>query len=650
MHESRQRRGIVCALALALAAVGVTERTMALTLVRDGVPTSAIVTNGRPSECHVEAARELQEHVRLMTGAELPIFKENELPSPAPEALILIGQGNLVAKHGINTKQMEPETFVVRTDGDALVLVGEDGGGRKNARTGTLWAVYDFLQDQLGCRWLWPGEIGRFVPRRATVEIGDLDIQETPLIRQRHLRASNQEKHKKMYEEAKLGRFFDLGETYDKLGEEERQWLRRMRMGKSIKIKGGHAFTDWWEKYKDESPDIFARQPDGRRRPRKMKRPDFVKMCVSNPKLWEKQLAPLREAARKGARGLTVNACENDGGGGFCTCARCRAWDADPNTGLGALPKVEDGSDVDGGPDQSDLPESLSDRYARWYNELARRVREFDPEAQVTAYAYSCYRSPPTNLQRIEPNVWIGYVGFNSYPRTPEYRKMSMDEWFGWSGKGATVFLRSNSLFYGGEGVPCVFSRQIAEDTRFQLANGLRATDYDCLQGLWATTGPSYYVLARLLWDTAADVEALLAEFYSAFGPMAGTVKEYFEYWEEFSAGLPEHPKIKDRNRTERLLAFPEVYTSDVLDRALEILNKGKPLLPEAPEDQRERFRNILLGLQHGRLLVEALKSGKINDDDTGRELLDFRRKYASRNVVNVYYTTYKENRYRVFE
>ena len=39
--------------------------------------------------------------------------------------------------------------------------------------------------------------------------------------------------------------------------------------------------------------------------------------------------------------------------------------DADPNTELSTLPAVEDGSDVDAADVDSDLPESLSDRYAR---------------------------------------------------------------------------------------------------------------------------------------------------------------------------------------------------------------------------------------------------------------------------------------------
>lgn len=625
--------------------------TAPLTLVEESRPTSVIVTNGRPKEGQSLAAAELQEHLRVMSGATIPIVTEKELKPDRSKVLILVGPSDLAATHGVDTRDLEPETFVVKTAGDrALILAGEDGGSKRNARTGTLWAVYDFLQDRLGCRWIWPGEIGRVVPRRQTIQVNELDVRETPVVKVRNIRMVAQEKHRIAYEKEGLARWLEFGETYDRISEDERVWLRRMRMGRSFKLSYGHAFTDWWEKYKNSDPDIFALQSNGRRGPRKSARPDFVKMCVSNPKLWEMQLAPIKKYAQQGARGLWINACENDGSGGFCTCPRCRAWDADPNAELVSLPKVEDGSDVDAAGGDPDLPECLSDRYARWYNELAARARKFDPEAQVIAYAYSRYRSPPSKIERIEPNVWIGYVGFNAYPRSAEYRRMSVDEWFGWSRLGATVFLRSNSLFYCGEGAPWVVSRQLAEDLKFQVENGLRATDFDCLQGYWATTGPSYYVLGRMLWDTQADADKILDEFYGAFGPVKPVVKEYFDDWEDFTTALGNDPEFFELNRPDRMRAYPKVYTPARLAKARAILAKARPLLPEASDDQRERLRNVELGLEHGQLLAQALDDGKTSNGPAGEKLLSFRRQIAGRNVINVYWTTSKEMRYRVFE
>lgn len=621
-----------------------------LTLVQDGQPTSVIVTNGRPMEGQTVAAAELQEHLRLMSGATVPIFKENELPADAKDKVqILVGMSNLARQHGVDTSSFEPESFTVKTTDNALLLVGEDSGG-SNPRTGSLWAVYDFLQDQLGCRWIWPGDIGRVVPRHETVRVSTLDIQETPVIKIRGFRPAAQEKHRLQYEKEGLGKYLEFGSTYDQISEDEAIWLRRMRMGRSFKLSYGHAFTDWWEKYKDETPEIFALQSNGKRGPRKASQPDFVKMCVSNPKLWEMQLAPIRKYASEGARGLWVNSCENDGSGGFCVCDRCRAWDADSSGASTSRPTVEDGSDVDGASDDAELPESLSDRYARWYNELARRAREIDPDSKVITYAYSRYRSPPTQVDRLESNIWVGYVGFNAYPRPEAYRKLSTDEWFGWSGRGATVFLRTNSLFYCGEGAPYVVTRQMAEDLQFQVKNGLRATDYDNLQGYWATTGPSYYVLARMLWDTDADPEVVVDEFYGSFGPANEIVKEYFDYWEQYTERLGNSAKYFDLTRADRLRAYPAIYNDAVVSKAKRILEKASRLLSQATPEERERFRNVELGLEHGVLLAQALRDGKTSNGAEGKKLLEFRRAIANRNVINVYWTTSKEMRYRVFE
>ena len=647
------RESTVACVALVLGAALSAADAASVTLVRDGRPASIIVTADRPVDAQAEAAKELREHLRLMSGAGIPIVRESGLRATNGTALILVGQSKRLLAHGLDTTRLKPETFVVRTQGNVLMLASDDGRDSKTTRTGTLWAVYDFLQDQLGCRWVWPGDIGRVVPRRSSIVVHDLDIQETPLIKKRHFRATLQPKHRTGYEKSKLARYLDMGRLYDQLGKDEALWQQRMRMGRSFYIKSGHAFTSWWDRYRDKHPGIFAMQLDGRRRPRKSKRPDFVKMCVSNPRLWAMQLAPLRKAARKGSRNLYINTCENDGRGGFCLCKRCRAWDADLANKRSVAAKVEDGFGVDqndGRPDRSPLPDSLSDRYTRWYNDLAVRARAIHPAAIVVAYAYSRYRNPPTTVHKIEPNVWIGYVGFNAYPAPADYTRHERESWLGWSSKGATVFLRSNSLYYAGEGAPYVFTQQLADDFRFQVDNGLRWTDYDCLQGYWATSGPSYYVQARLLWDTHADVAQLLDGYYEAFGPLAPVVREYFGYWERFTTSLNDSPLFRDQRRPDRLKAYPKLYTHRAFAKAEAILAKAKPLLAQASKEERERFRNIELGLEHGRLLVAALGDGKVGNGPEGRKLMQFRRRIAPRNVVNVYWTTWKEMRYRVFE
>ena len=77
------RKRLLAQLAVLLcgASGSVAHGVAGLMLVDDGRPTSVIVTNGRPTDGQAQAAAELQEHLRLMTGATIPIVKENELKS-----------------------------------------------------------------------------------------------------------------------------------------------------------------------------------------------------------------------------------------------------------------------------------------------------------------------------------------------------------------------------------------------------------------------------------------------------------------------------------------------------------------------------------------------------------------------------------------
>src|SRR5262249_47884212 len=61
------------------------------------------------------------------------------------------------------------------------------------------------------------------------------------------------------------------------------------------------------------------------------------------------------------------------------------------------------------------------------------------------------------------------------------------------------------------------------------------ATDFDSLTGQWSTQGPNLYLLMQLQTRPEADPDALLAEYYSAFGPAAAQVKVYFDYWENYT-------------------------------------------------------------------------------------------------------------------
>jgi hypothetical protein len=89
-------------------------------------------------------------------------------------------------------------------------------------------------------------------------------------------------------------------------------WLRRMRFGRNENYRFGHAFTSYWEKYKDTNPDVFALTVKGNRQP--MGRTERVKMCPSNPDLPEIIVEEWGNNLQKSPhrKSKSISGCEND--------------------------------------------------------------------------------------------------------------------------------------------------------------------------------------------------------------------------------------------------------------------------------------------------------------------------------------------------
>ena len=659
------------------------EETEALILIKDGQPRSTIVIPHEWLLWQKLAADELQYHLNRMSGATVPIVSEEEYREKPNEITILVAQSERLAELGIDTTKLEPEALLIKAVGKVLVLAGEDGTQvprlrepfRKDIplhsliygiRNGSLFAVYELLHEVLGCRWVFPGEIGEVIPKRSTVKVpGDLDIQRTPSLAQRRFRSflTKREKQVKQYRDA-LWHFPDLLKVYDQVSDDEARWMLRLRLGCNYYFPYGHAFTQWWDKYgKDKPimpkvsgpqvdvplvegdddkaeeadeleefedpdapkkpkkqeevkmtpgrPELFALLPNGSRGCQKGGSPQYVKMCVSNPGLWDLLIREFKQHLERNpdVPVKVLNICENDGGGGFCTCERCRAWDLS----RGGKPRMQRDKVI------------LSARYARFFNEMAKRVKEVDPQAWVMGYAYSWYQPAPWTVE-VAPNVIVGLSEFSRYPMRPGSRAHARRQHVGWSRGGARMILRPNAFCYFNGRLPFVVTHEMADDLKFMIERNLWGTDFDGFFAYFATAGPTYYVVARMQWDTGADVEELLDEYYSAFGPMKAIVKEYFDFWEErtVKGGLP---------------------ADEAIQKGQAILDKAESLLASAAPEDVERFRNIQLGLTHCKLMRQARRPKEAEEDKekllaAAKKLMDFRHEIVTRSVTNVYWLT----------
>lgn len=624
---------IICALPVA-----------ALDLTIDGTANCVILLPDEPLALQSFAAEELQTHLQAISGAQIAVRPESERPIDVG-CRIYVGPTRAASAAGIDVGALEPEAIRILTLRDELFILGGDriGPGDRddpfsaNNQTGTLYAVYDFLQDQLGVRWLWPGETGTVIPTAPTISVGEIDIHEVPQIKQRKLRVT--------VRSSVLDAIEDFTGPLDrsvvpKLQQDEQRWITRMRMGRSLFINYGHAFTRWYERYGEEHPEYFALY-DGTRTTRN---PERVKMCVAEPALWDAVVADWRAKWEQNPVAYqTLNACENDGGG-FCECEKCTAWDVPDYVN-----QTPEGPEV-----------ILSDRYAKFWNEIAKRVAQIDENAYVAAYAYSRYRFPPRET-KLEPNIIIGFVPAVGYPNSGSQSAQFREDWLAWHDQAAMLFLRPNWL--GSlHAVPRAPLYRMADDFRFAARNGMIGTDYDSLSGQWLAQGPVYYLLSRLHWDTNASTEQLLGEYYSAFGAAAPKVREYFEYWNDYAT--TEWPKWSEtiyelgyRNSgrgSERII--PYIYDDEAFAPARELLMQARRAVAQEPQIVRTRVDQLLQALRHAEMTAGAIAATeRINSGETEdlaadvaaiTRMHDYRMTIGRENVINPYWAIWRDTKF----
>ncbi len=498
-----------------------------LRLVVEGEPASILVVADEPTASARDAAAALRTWIEKMSGARLPVLRESDIAPDPESALILVGDTERTRALGINPEELGLEEVRLRTFPGAVAVVGDDARPDGLPLRGTLFAAGLFAREVLGVRWLWPDALGEVVPRRREISVPDVRIRQTPRLRRRDMfnQAYNGVCHTKIDALGwDHGPFLEMQRRTD-------EWQAFHGGGGSYNGSFGHAFGHYWDLHHEEHPDWFALQPDGTRDnegPANEGYPSH-RLCVSNPGLIERIARDKIEQLRRNPSLDAASVSPNDGGlQTFCLCDRCESWDAPEGEMIrmrsedGAIPHV-----------------TLSDRFVRFYSEIARIVARELPDRNIGAYAYHHYTTPPIHAD-LHPNVVIGFVTAMRMYVNEEMREKMRADWGEWAAKADQLFLYANST-YALNAFPTVYVHRLAEDLRFYAEHNIVFAQYDCVTGHWATNGLNYYVLARLLWDPWQDVDALVAEYCAAaFGPAAEQVRGYFEEIERITTSVAE--------------------------------------------------------------------------------------------------------------
>ena len=401
-----------------------TVATADVPLVTDGEARAVIVTPAEALPVVGYAAKELAYHVERATGVTLPIAAEGE--APEAEAYVYVGATEAASDAGIDVTALAYEETVLRTQGNALFIAGQDEEGdplHNDTNAGTLWGVYELIERELGVIWMWPGELGTHVPPAEEVVVPETDERFEPWLLQRNVRHGILSRG-----EPVTPRFTNEGRKA--YAHDQNVFLRRHRMGRNHQLRYGHAFNPWWDRYGDEHPEWFQ-LVNGKRGPT---RPGArFSMCVSAPGLHEQIIGNWLEMREENPdEVVNINVCENDIRGS-CECETCTSWDG---------PQPESIHPRFG-------PRVVSDRYAKFWGIMCEKAMAIDPDAIVMAYAYVNYAPPPSEGTELPPNMLIGSVPDLFFPRTPDEQQFILDMWQGWADTGASIFLRPNYMLHG---------------------------------------------------------------------------------------------------------------------------------------------------------------------------------------------------------
>lgn len=612
-------------------------------IVKEGVAKAVIVIPSQPNTVENYAAEELQYHIKEATDVTLQISKESEA-LPQEVLPIYLGRTESALQAGIDGSTYKPRSYTIRTTPQGIYIAGRDESGSfaytdEPQGAGTLLGVYDILRNDLKVKWLWPGKSGEDIPHTASISLGQYDV-----------------KHEAQLEHVRWrdvpSRMVDVkgvpAEVRAKFAQDQLIWLRRHGLTQGVSLEYGHAFEDYWDRFKDTNPEYFNLLSDGTRRPGHPYSPgagSLISMNVGNEGFQNRVIQEWLD--NRTVKRPYVNGAENDTPG----------LDRSPESL--ALDNTTNPYSVPVGKEDIYLPYSLSDRYAKFWLSLQEKAKAYDPDVKVIGYAYENYSAPPVDTQ-LNEDIVIAIVPEYIFPWSEPNREKFRAQWDGWYNTGASLFLRPNYTL-SGHNMPLQYAKEFGEDFNYAYDRGMFATDFDSLTGMYGTQGPSLYMVARLNEEPGKDVEAILDEYYGAFGPAKAKIKEYFNYWNEVTERAEAKFQTLDlsHEHIDSIYAdfnqiIDSLFTLNDFITAQSMLEEAKELASGSETKFLQRVEFLEKGLTEAKLTWELVTKFKEAKSDPAKEpemiqalqsLDSYRKSIASSGASNIWYSAWAENR-----
>ncbi len=480
----------------------------AVVLLSGRAPAQYVVTSGpSPTETETLAAKELADHLGRITGTAFKVVEEKEAAS-APQK-IYVGWTEFAASQQIDPAKLGEEEWVVRTIGPDLVITG----GRPR---GTLYGVYEFLERELGCRWL--DENTDVVPKAAQLKFGPVNLQGQPAFWMREIYT-----------------MFSGPDSNLPVGKRPHR-LRNKVNGSAYGSPGGcHTFAAYAKNFPADRPEYLSMNAQGKRiGATDGSGPGGI--CLTHPEVRKLVLARLREfVAADRAKAVAGNyppprvydISQNDNHW-MCQCPDCKAMSEREGSESGPL--------ID------------------FINAVADGIRTEYPDIYVQTFAYAVTEKAPKTL-RPRDNVIIRIAELNAewgresdlfHPATHPTNRAQFERLQAWSRIAKNIAEWDYWIQYSpNDKFPTPYAPLscIAADLATFYRHGARTLFIECED----PEKTSFFALKRwlgykLMQDPMQPAEPLIQAFMDGYyGPAAAKMREYLRFMEDRIAAVNEN-------------------------------------------------------------------------------------------------------------
>ena len=440
----------------------------------------ALINEGKPCPIYVQSetapfGRALARYLKQMSGQEFTVASLEAGRAPEGPAILVLTTDNQAAKH-------DRDSFVIRTDGDQLRIVGD-------TPMAAGFAVFAFLEEALGCRWWsWDEED---VPKNESLKIGRLDIAKKAPFKQ--------------------------AELYNREAQEYANYFcYKSRAVHTEQFTGSHTLYPLLNDYAASHPDLYPMGQDGKRAG------NNLHFCYLAPGIVNALSDALEQeiVKRKGnVKDWIYFAGMGDWYGGMCQCEACKKVYAE-----------ETWTDSGG----TKWP-GYSATLLRMMNAVGEKLEAKYPGVKVGTFAYMSVDAPPAKtLPRDNVVIWLPklrYCAIHPVDQCAINRafRLKMERWAKMA--PGRLYIWDYAVNYSENFMyPFPVVRSMAANIKAYSRLGCAGV---MLQGNYVSKGGDLailknYVWRKLMWNPELSTDALIKEFCEGYyGPASAAMQRY---------------------------------------------------------------------------------------------------------------------------